>query len=165
MLHVYYLKIYGQMLNVVLNLLHLPSRYVLHPSLPCSVPSRLNFVPCLLDFAWVWPMRGGSSQSENESKERWGCWFSRPSPHQVQVNRSCRALLSFNYSSLRILVTTPSSYHGKSAALLRLLALLIYLNSAHTLQIVHSLSKPNYQGAVCHLFPARTLSATSNIME
>ena len=68
--------------------------------------------------------------------------------------------LCFSYSSLRILVTPPSPMDP-----LWLLALLSYLNSALTLQIVCSLNEPNYQSGECHLFPARTLSDTSNKAE
>lgn len=62
-------------------------------------------------------------------------------------------------------VTTFSSWHFEFIDPLQLLAFLIYLDSAHTLQIVHSLNEPNYQSEVCHLFPARPLSDTSNKAE
>lgn len=62
-------------------------------------------------------------------------------------------------------VTTFSSYHFEFIDPLQLLAFLIYLDSAHTLQIVHSLNEPNYQSEVCYLFPARPLSDTSNKAE
>lgn len=68
--------------------------------------------------------------------------------------------LCFSYGSLGILVTPPSP-----TDLLWLLALLSYLNSALTLQIVCSLNEPSYQSGECHLFPARTLSDVSNKAE
>lgn len=130
-------------------------------SLSCSVPRKLTWVPCLLDSAWVWLMRSSSSQSDDGREERWGS----PGPLVPSLPQLLPGPSFLQLQLSQDSVTTFSSCHLEFIDPLQLLAFLIYLDSAHTLQIVHSLNEPNYQSEVCHLFPARPLSDTSNTAE
>ena len=161
MLYLYYLKIDGQMLNVVLNLLQ---KYVLHPSPPCSVTRRLTCTLYLLNQAWVWPVKGTSSQSKDGRKER--RWYLFPWLPLCQMQVSNGYMSIYTHSSGLVLwpglsattLSQDSSNHSfpfpmqVSYRLPWCLVSLIYLNSAHILQIAHSLTEPNYQSGVCHSF-------------
>lgn len=124
MLHVYYLKMYGQIPNRVLSLLHFPCTYILGPSPSCSVPGKLTSVPCLLDSAWVWLMRSSSSWSGDWREERWGYALHSLVPSLPQLLPG-PSLLQLQLSQDS--VTTFSACHFEFIDPLQLLASLIYL--------------------------------------
>lgn len=71
----------------------------------CSVPRRLTCMPCLLDSAWVWPVRGTSSQKRDGKKERW--WYLFPWPPLCLVQVSNGYMSIYNHSSGLVLWPGP----------------------------------------------------------
>ena len=93
---------------MVLNLLHLFSpppftRHVFHPSPPvCSscVLRKLTSMPCLLDSAWVWPVRSTSRRLEGKGQKESEPGYLLPGSLSLQ---RCHGLVRCLYCRLLLL--------------------------------------------------------------